>query len=119
MAQAPAPARPPQELFTGQITDTTQVETAALVRDTAFTGSHYMTDEYAFSPYRARVKRGTQVTWRNNGLMVHTIVADDGSWTTGPLNPADVGGVTFDKPGSYTYRCKEHPWVVGQIVVTE
>ena len=58
------------------------------------------------------------MTWRNNGLMVHTIVAQDGSWTTGPLNPADVGGVTFDKPGNYAYMCKEHPWVVGQIVVT-
>ena len=62
---------------------------------------------------------GAQVTWRNNGLMVHTIVAQDGSWTTGPLNPADVGGVTFDKPGSHAYMCKEHPWAVGQIVVTE
>jgi PQQ-dependent dehydrogenase (methanol/ethanol family) len=119
LAQAPAPAPQAQELFTGPLTDTTQVETASLVRDTGFTGFHYMTDEYAFSPYRARVKRGTQVTWRNNGLMVHTIVAQDGSWTTGPLNPADVGGVTFDKPGSYTYTCKEHPWVVGQIVVSE
>ncbi|HET9360720.1 MAG TPA: PQQ-binding-like beta-propeller repeat protein [Vicinamibacterales bacterium] len=118
--QAAAPARPPQpELFGGQITDTTQIETASLVRDTGFTGFHYMTDEYAFSPYRARVKRGAQVTWRNNGLMVHTIVAQDGSWTTGPLNPADVGGVTFDKPGSHAYMCKEHPWAVGQIVVTE
>jgi len=119
VAQASAPVRPPQEPFPGQVTDTTQVETASLVRDTGFTGFHYMTDEYAFSPFRARVKRGTQVTWRNNGLMVHTIVAQDGSWTTGPLHPADVGGVTFDKPGSYTYMCKEHPWVVGQIVVTE
>jgi alcohol dehydrogenase (cytochrome c) len=118
--QAAAPARPQQqELFAGQITDTTQVETASLIRDTGFTGFHYMTDEYAFSPYRARVKRGAQVTWRNNGLMVHTIVAQDGSWTTGPLNPADVGGVTFDKPGSYAYMCKEHPWAVGQIVVTD
>ena len=120
LPQAAAPARPQQqELFTGQITDTTQVETASLVRDTGFTGFHYMTDEYAFSPYRARVKRGTQVTWRNNGLMVHTIVAQDGSWTTGPLNTADVGGVTFDKAGSYPYICKEHPWAVGQILVTE
>ena len=119
LAPPPAPARPPQELFTGQITDTTQVETASLIRDTGFTGFHYMTDEYAFSPYRARVKRGTQVTWRNNGLMIHTIVAQDGSWTTGPLNPADVGGVTFDKPGSYAYVCKEHPWAVGQILVVQ
>jgi hypothetical protein len=43
-------------------TDTTQIETASLVRDTGFTGFHYMTDEYAFSPFRARVKKGTQVT---------------------------------------------------------
>jgi plastocyanin len=119
VAAAAAPTRQPQELFTGPITDTTQVETASLIRDTGFTGFHYMTDEYAFSPYRARVKRGTQVTWRNNGLMAHTIVAQDGSWTTGTLHPADVGGVTFDKPGSYAYTCKEHPWAVGQIVVTE
>lgn len=119
VAQAAAPTRPPQEPFPGQPTDTTQIETASLVRDTGFTGFHYMTDEYAFSPFRARVKKGTQVTWRNNGLMVHTIVAQDGSWTTGTLNPADVGGVTFDKPGSYLYFCKEHPWVVGQVVVTD
>ncbi len=119
LAPAPAPVRPAPELFTGQITDTTQIETASLIRDTGFTGFHYMTDEHAFSPYRARVKRGTQVTWRNNGLMVHTIVAQDGAWTTGPLNTADVGAVTFDKAGSFAYICKEHPWAVGQIVVTE
>jgi hypothetical protein len=35
VAQASAPVRPPQEPFPGQVTDTTQVETASLVRDTA------------------------------------------------------------------------------------
>ena len=114
---APALNRPPQEAFTGPITDTSQIETASLARDTAFTGAHYMTDEYAFAPYRARVKVGTQVTWRNNGRMVHTIVAEDGSWTTGPLNPVDVGGVKFDKAGTYAYICKDHPWVIAQIIV--
>jgi quinoprotein glucose dehydrogenase len=49
--------------------------------------------------------------------MVHTIAAQDGSWATGPLKPAEAGGVTFDKPGTYTYICKEHPWSHGQIVV--
>lgn len=117
LPQAAAPPRPPQPLFAGDVVNTTQIETAALIRDTGFTGFHYMTDEYAFSPFRARVKRGAQVTWRNNGLLVHTIVAEDGSWTTGRLNTADVGGVTFDKAGTYTYFCKEHPWTVGQIIV--
>jgi plastocyanin len=114
---AAAPSRPVQERFVGQIADTTQIETAALGRDAGFNGFRYVSDEYAFAPYRVRVKAGAQVTWRNNGRMPHTIVAEDGSWTTGALEPADVGGHTFDKPGTYVYICKEHPWAYGQITV--
>ncbi len=113
----PAPAVSPQGDFAGPITDTANIETAALARDMGLTGAHYITDEYEFNPYRARVVAGTRVTWRNNGRMIHTIVAEDGSWSTGPLKPLDVGTVTFDKPGTYTYICKEHPWVYGQIIV--
>ena len=117
LTQAAPPPSPAQDAFTGQIADTNQLETSSLARDNGFTGFRYFTDEYAFAPYRARVKAGTLVTWRNNGRMVHTIVAQDGSWTTGPLQTGDVGGVTFDKPGSYTYVCKEHPWAYGQLIV--
>jgi plastocyanin len=105
------------EAFAGQITETNQIETSSLARDNGFTGFRYFTDEYAFAPYRAKVKAGTQVTWRNNGRMAHTIVATDGSWTTGSLLTGDVGGATFDKPGTYTYICKEHPWAYGQVIV--
>jgi alcohol dehydrogenase (cytochrome c) len=114
---ATAPVVPMPEAFAGQITDTNQIETASLARDNGFTGFRYFTDEYAFAPYRAKVKAGTQATWRNNGRMVHTIVATDGSWTTGALLTGDVGGATFDKPGTYTYICKEHPWAYGQVIV--
>ena len=114
-----APAVSPQEDFAGAITDTATIETAALARDMGLTGAHYVTDEYAFEPYRARVKAGTRVTWRNNGRMTHTIVAVDGSWSTGPLKPLDIGTVIFDKPGKFTYICKEHPWVYGQIIVED
>jgi len=117
MPPASAPTRPPQDRFVGAITDTAQIETAALQRDAGFTGFRYFTDEFGFAPYRARVKAGTEVTWRNNGRMPHTIVAEDGSWTTGTLNPIEVGGVKFDKPGTYAYTCKEHPWAWGQIIV--
>jgi plastocyanin len=117
LPQAAPPPGQAQDAFTGQITETNQLETSSLARDNGFTGFRYFTDEYAFAPYRARVKAGTPVTWRNNGRMVHTIVAQDGSWTTGPLQTGDVGGVTFDKPGTYTYVCKEHPWAYGQLIV--
>jgi quinohemoprotein ethanol dehydrogenase len=116
---APAPTFTPAERFTGPIVDTTQIETASLQRDRGFIGTRYFTDDYAFEPYRARVKVGTQVTWRNNSRMVHTIVAEDGSWTTGPLSDGAVGAKLFDKPGTYVYVCKEHPWAYGQIIVVE
>jgi len=45
------------------------------------------------------------------------VVAEDGSWTTGPLHPLDFASVKFDMPGTYTYICKEYPWVYGQIIV--
>jgi plastocyanin len=75
-------------------------------------------DEYSFNVYRARVKAGTAVRWVNNGRMNHTIAAEDGSWITARLSPLEAAAVTFDKPGEYTYICKEHPWARGQIVVT-
>ena len=116
-AGPPRPVPTTEEDFVGVIAETTQIETAALQRDRAFTGTRYFTDEHAFEPYRTRVKVGTQVTWRNNGPLVHTIIAQDGSWTTGPLHDAEVGAKLFDKAGRYTYICKEHPWAYGQIIV--
>jgi alcohol dehydrogenase (cytochrome c) len=116
---ATATPRPADDLFVGVITETNQIETASLARDMGLTGARQMTDEYTFSPTRARVKAGTPVTWINNGTMVHTIVARDGSWTTGPLNPIQAGVVKFDKPGTYIYTCKEHPWAAAQLIVVE
>ena len=72
----PAPPSPREpEPFTGQVSETRQIETAALQRDNAFTGARFMTDEYQFNPYRTKVPVGTTVTWRNNGTMVHSAVA--------------------------------------------
>jgi len=116
----PAPrVVPPATLttFAGVIQETNDIEIATSVRDMAVTGSHYMLDEYAFSAYRARVKVGTPVRWTNNGRLIHTIAADDGSWTTGPLNPIEVGVVTFARAGTYTYVCRDHPWAKGQLIV--
>jgi len=111
------PAAPPQQDFSGTITDTSSIETATLAKDAGISGSHYITDEYEFNPYRARVKVGTRVAWKNNGTLTHTIVAQDGSWSTGALGPLDVGTVVFDKPGTYIYHCKEHPWSYGEVIV--
>jgi alcohol dehydrogenase (cytochrome c) len=113
---APPPRREP-ERFSGMIAETTQIETAAVQRDNAFTGARFITDEYQFAPYRTKVPVGSTVTWRNNGTTIHSAVAEDGSWSTGPIDPAGVAAVTFSKPGTHVYTCKEHPWAYAQIIV--
>ena len=75
-------------------------------------------DEHAFNPYRVRVKAGTMVRWVNNGRILHTIAAEDGSWTSSRLVPLEAYGHTFDKPGEYTVICKDHPWAKMQVIVT-
>jgi quinohemoprotein ethanol dehydrogenase len=115
---APDLPAPNTEMFTGLIEDVDQVDTATLNRVTLWKGGpRYHLDEYGFNPYRTRVKVGTKVTWVNNGKLSHTIMAQDGSWTTGSLTPSEEGSVTFDKPGTYVYICKDHPWSYGQIIV--
>jgi mono/diheme cytochrome c family protein len=112
-----APVAPPrQEKFAGPIVDTNQIETLSL--EGAFGhGKRYRLNEYAPNPYRARVTAGAQVKFINNGYEKHTIEAADGSWKTATLEPAEVGTIVFDRPGSYAYRMKEHPWAYGEVIV--
>jgi len=74
-------------------------------------------DEHAVSPVRARVKRDTMITWTNTSKIAHAIVARDGSWSTGTIQPGGSGTVTVMKPGTYEYICKDHPWSIGQLIV--
>jgi plastocyanin len=63
------------------------------------------------------VKRDTVITWTNTSKIAHAIVARDGSWSTGTIQPGGSGTVTVMKPGTYEYICKDHPWSIGQLIV--
>jgi len=98
------------------------IETATLVENPiawSVGGRRNAINEFAFNPVRARVTVGTRVRFVNNGRMPHTIAARDGSWTTGTLQPAMTGYVTFDEPGTFLYHSTEHPWAIGEITVEE
>ncbi len=98
--------------------DTDRIETTKLQNDMGILGGvRHFVDPYSFNPTRARVKAGTTVTFSNGGQQTYTVVAKDGSWTTGPIPVTEERTVRFDKPGLYTYRSKEHPWSYGQVRV--
>jgi plastocyanin len=117
----PLAAPPPpmtETTFAGRAVRTDQVSLGGMVSDTGLAEHVRQTfDEYAVVPAKIRVKAGARVTWTNNGKTAHDATAQDGSWTTGELKPGQTATVTFDRPGTYIYVCKDHPWSFGQITV--
>jgi alcohol dehydrogenase (cytochrome c) len=74
--------------------------------------------DYGYNPNRITIPAGTSVTFTNSGNETHTATAIDGSWDTGPLANGATATVEFDTPGTYTFNCTPHPFMIGQIVVT-
>jgi plastocyanin len=119
-ARPAATAAPGTERFVGPVEEAEWIETTTILQDLGANGGvRSYVDEYAFKPYRTRARTGERVTWGNNGKMTHTVAAENGSWTTGPLRPGQSVSLIFDKPGVFAYICKDHPWAYGQLVVED
>src|SRR5262245_14828437 len=72
-----------------------------------------------FEPARIEVARGDKVVFSNTVEMPggHTVVAEDGSFSSPPLRKDETWSHTFDKPGTYKIHVKEHPGAGGEVVV--
>jgi alcohol dehydrogenase (cytochrome c) len=95
-------------------------EPVGQIRDLAgavvFNGTVHLAD-YFFTPVRSGISAGTELTFSNDGSVIHTATANDGSFDTGEIQPGQAVTLTFDKPGTYGYSCSPHPWMIGQVVV--
>jgi len=76
--------------------------------------------DFAFTPASTQIKAGDTLTFSNTGAQPHTATSvDGGGWDTGLIQPGESTALTFDQPGTYTFTCTPHPWMIGQIVVTD
>lgn len=76
--------------------------------------------ETSFSPARIEVAPGTTVEWTNASVLPHQVVwLDLGLDDSGMLDTDGTFRLTFDTPGKYPYFCGPHPFMIGEIVVTE
>ncbi|MDH3470732.1 MAG: cupredoxin domain-containing protein, partial [Acidimicrobiia bacterium] len=71
----------------------------------------------AFSPRSISVAAGTTITWANQGVVPHTITANDGGFDSGFLMPGKTYRRTFSSSGTYDYFCSIHPGMVGTVNV--
>ena len=89
----------------------------------------------AFDPPSITVPVNNQVEWTNNDLTdpvsastgssdsnpaatEHTIVFDDGTFDSGPLEGLSTVTFTFLESGTYAYHCSIHASMTGTVVVT-
>jgi plastocyanin len=72
---------------------------------------------YAFGPPALTVRTGTRVTWTNRDQTAHTATANQGSFDTGTINPGQSKTIAFRRPGTYTYHCAFHAFMIATIRV--
>jgi plastocyanin len=77
-----------------------------------------------YNPPSLTVQVGTLVNWTNNDNSNHTVTSV--LPVTGPILQFDSGiispingkfGYKFETPGNFSYYCKIHPFMTGQIIV--
>ena len=70
-----------------------------------------------FTPAAIQVPAGTEVTWRfEDGFVPHDVKAD--GFSSGDPQRKGTFTHTFDRPGTYAYRCTIHDGMTGRVVVT-
>lgn len=92
--------------------------------DTVPAASVSITDQ-GFTPVTLTVKKGTKVTWTNNGNKPRQVASNPhpdhtelkGLDSKGPIGPESTYSYTFDKPGEYNYHDHFNPTVSGTVVV--
>jgi plastocyanin len=74
---------------------------------------------YSFSPLEVTVVIGVNntVNWVNDDNAAHTVTAKDGSFSSGNMASGSSYTYTFTTPGTFTYYCAYHSWMVGTVVV--
>ena len=73
---------------------------------------------FRFAPRTIVVRAGGRVTWTNRDKAPHTATADDKrAFDTATIRQGESRVVTFSDPGTYSYFCLFHPFMVGEVVV--
>jgi len=70
----------------------------------------------AFNPGELTVAVGDTVTWVNTDTVSHTSTSNAAGWESGTIAPGRQFSFTFATAGSFPYRCRIHPGMVGTVV---
>jgi plastocyanin len=72
---------------------------------------------FVYLPEPIVVQVGQTIRWTNLDVPEHTVTADDHSFTSPLLGQNQTYTLTLTQPGTYTYFCEPHPFMMGEIEV--
>jgi plastocyanin len=73
----------------------------------------------SYAPARITVLSGDTVIWTNSATRTHTVTAERDSWSSKRLSPGDTFSRRFDTPGVVGYYCQIHPFMQGEVNVSD
>ncbi len=73
---------------------------------------------FAFHPASLTVTPGTKITFTNDDQTAHTATSTKtGVFDTGTIEPGKSMTITISTPGTYSYYCQFHAFMMGTITV--
>jgi plastocyanin len=106
-SQSSAAAKPASTAATGASTATKATKVSIAIAN------------YAFKPADITVKAGTKLTFTNHDATAHTATSKTPGFDTGTLKSGQSATVTVSKPGTYSYYCQFHAFMVAKVTVVQ
>ena len=77
-----------------------------------------------YLPSSLEIRVHDTVSWSNDDTAAHTVTSrtsdgPDGIFDSSLFMSGNTFEFTFDESGTYSYFCMVHPWMTGEIIVTE
>ncbi len=70
----------------------------------------------AFVPAQVSVRVGDTIEWENSDIVAHTATSKDGGFDVNVL-PHRKGSTIVKRAGTFSYICRYHPNMKGEVVV--
>ena len=71
---------------------------------------------FAFNPSEITISKGDEVIWINKDTLVHTVSADDDSFSY-KMIAGQYATHRFNATGEFSYHCAIHPSMKGTVIV--
>jgi plastocyanin len=113
---SPAVSAAPSEGASGGASAGTE---AACTVSTELTSVPVSIKDFMFNPDPVTAQVGDVIGWTNDDTAAHTATLDDGTCTTGEILVGASAMLTFAAAGMYPYHCEIHPFMMGNIEVSE